>query len=355
MTPFWTGCGHQHLSRNASGWLQPTPDYWRLWLQRSELAPVPESCAAEQRLHQALMDTPNRTVTPAELNAIADEDARANYALFLRFRDEVENAGSLESAYMAWMHSGQIQLPPLFIDLVVQAIVCNVLDGTHDAWTWRAAELLFRRQRITVQNGRVLAGDSETLDRLQANGGLGEMGRLLMEAGASLKAVDVRVLHPDNAEQYWVQREGLGRYAFLLDMTHEIQNQLPHGLVLNMVNARSGLKALSLVLERWVKHFLGVAVQITPVQQVDDPAWRWHVGLDATATALLNDLYQGQALDDTRQQQLISLFTLRFEDPQAMRADVRGKPVYLGLAMDAQGLLKLKPQNLLLNLPLARA
>ena len=37
-----------------------------------------------------------------------------------------------------------------------------------------------------------------------------------------------------------------------------------------------------------------------------------------------------------------------------MRADVRGKPVYLGLAMDAQGLLKLKPQNLLLNLPLAR-
>lgn len=301
------------------------------------------------------MDTPNRTVTPAELNAIADEDARANYALFLRFRDEVENAGSLESAYMAWMHSGQVQLPPLFIDLVVQAIVCNVLEGIDDAWTWRAAELLFRRQRITVQNGRVLAGDSETLDRLQANGGLGEMGRLLMEAGASLKAVDVRVLHPDNAEQYWVQREGLGRYAFLLDMTHEIQNQLPHGLVLNMVNARSGLKALSLVLERWVKHFLGVAVQITPVQKVDDPAWRWHVGLDATATALLNDLYQGQALDDTRQQQLISLFTLRFEDPQAMRADVRGKPVYLGLAMDAQGLLKLKPQNLLLNLPLARA
>ena len=355
MTPFWTGCGHQHLRRNARGWLQATPDYWRLWLQRPELALVPESCAAEQRLHQALMDTPNRTVTPAELNAIADEDARGNYALFLRFRDEVENAGSLESAYMAWMQSGQIQLPPLFIDLVVQAIVCNVLDGTHDAWTWRAAELLFRRQRITVQNGRVLAGDSETLDRLQANGGLGEMGRLLMEAGASLKAVDVRVLHTDNAEQYFAQREGLGRYAFLLDMTHEIQNKLPHGLVLNMVNARSGLKALSLVLERWVKHFLGVAVQITPVQKVDDPAWRWHVGLDATATALLNDLYQGQALDDARQQQLISLFTLRFEDPQAMRADVRGKPVYLGLAMDAQGLLKLKPQNLLLNLPLARS
>ena len=355
MTTFWTACGHQHLNRNAQGWLQPTPDYWRLWLQRPELALVPESCAAEKRLHQALLDDPGRTVSPAQLKAIQDEDARENYALFLRLRDEVESAGSLESAYMAWLRSGHIQLPPLFLDLVVQAIVCHVLDGEEDAWVWRAAELLFRRQRITVQDGRVLAGDSDTLDSLQDTGGLGEMGRLLKQAGAALQPVEVKVLHADNAAQYFVQREGLGRYAFLLDMTHEIQNRLPHGLVLSMVNARSGLKALSTVLAKWVQHFLGVAVQIEPVQKVDDPAWRWHVGLDATATALLNDLYRGQALDASQQQQLISLFKLRFEDPQDMQADVRGKPVYLGLAMNEQGLLKLKPQNLLLNLPLASA
>jgi hypothetical protein len=167
--------------------------------------------------------------------------------------------------------------------------------------------------------------------------------------------VDVQVLQPDNAAAYFTQRPGLGRYAYLLDMTHEIQKELPHGLVLNMVNARSGLKALSKVLALWVQHFLGVSVQIAPVQQVDDPAWRWHLGLDATATALLNDLYQGQALSAQRQQQLISLFTLRFDKPQDMRADMQGKPVYLGLAMTEQGLLKLKPQNLLLNLPLATA
>jgi hypothetical protein len=355
MTTFWTACGHQHLNRNAQGWLQPTPDYWRLWLQRPELALVPESCAAEKRLHQALLDDPGRTVSPAQLKAIQDEDARENYELFLRLRDEVESAGSLESAYMAWLRSGHIQLPPLFLDLVVQAIVCHVLDGEEDAWVWRAAELLFRRQRITVQDDRVLAGDSDTLDSLQDTGGLGEMGRLLKQAGAALQPVEVKVLHNDNAAQYFVQREGLGRYAFLLDMTHEIQNRLPHGLVLSMVNARSGLKALSTVLAKWVQHFLGVAVQIEPVQKVDDPAWRWHVGLDATATALLNDLYRGQSLDASQQQQLISLFKLRFEDPQDMQADVRGKPVYLGLAMNEQGLLKLKPQNLLLNLPLASA
>ena len=352
MHNFWTACGHQHLKLNERGWMSPTPDYWRLWLERPEMALVPESCKAEKRLHKALFETPAMQVATADLKAFKDDDARQNYELFLRFRDDVQNAGSLESAYMGWMRSGQIQLPPLFIDLVVQAIVCNVLTGVNDAWVWRAAELLFRRQRITVQEGRVLSGDSDTLDNLQATGGLGEMGRLLMEGGAPLKAVDVKVLHKDNEERYLAQREGLGRYAFLLDLTHEIQNELPHGLILKMVNARSGLKALSAVLALWVEHFLGVAVQIEPVQKVDDPAWRWHVGLDATATALLNDLYQGAELEAKRQQQLISLFKLRFERPQDMRVDVQGRPVYLGLALTEQGLLKLKPQNLLLNLPL---
>ena len=63
---------------------------------------------------------------------------------------------------------------------------------------------------------------------------------------------------------------------------------------------------------------------------------------------------QGIELDTKRQQQLISLFKLRFANPDDMRADVRGKVVYLGLAMNDQGLLKLKPQNLLLNLPLVQ-
>jgi Family of unknown function (DUF6352) len=342
-----------HLTRNARGWLNPTPDYWRLWLQRPELALVPESCKAEKRLHHALLANPLMGVASAQLKAFEDEDVRANYELFLRFRDDVESAGSLEAAYVCWMRSGHIQLPPLFIDLVVQAIVCHLLADEHDVWVWRAAELLFRRQRITVESGRVLAGDSDTLDALQATGGLGEMGRLLIEGGAPLKAVDVQVLHKDNAQRYFAQREGPGRYVFLLDMTHELHNELPHGLVLSMVNAHSGLKALSVVLARWVQHFLGVAVQIEPVQKVDDPAWRWHVGLDVTATRLLNDLYQGQVADNAAQRQLISLFKLRFDHPQDMRADVQGKPVYLGLAMTEQGVLKLKPQNLLLNLPLA--
>jgi len=36
-----------------------------------------------------------------------------------------------------------------------------------------------------------------------------------------------------------------------------------------------------------------------------------------------------------------------------MRPAIAGRPVYLAMAMDANGSLRLKPQNLLLNLPLA--
>jgi hypothetical protein len=37
-----------------------------------------------------------------------------------------------------------------------------------------------------------------------------------------------------------------------------------------------------------------------------------------------------------------------------MRADIAGKPVYMALSMDENAVVRMKPQNLLLNLPLAR-
>ncbi len=117
--------------------------------------------------------------------------------------------------------------------------------------------------------------------------------------------------------------------------------------------ARSGLKALARVLEKWVAHLLGVVVHIEPVPRIDDPAWRWHVGLDVQASALLDDLYREREVDAQRLARLLGLFRLVFDDPGEMRADIAGKPVYLALAMGEDKLLRLKPQNLLLNLPLA--
>ena len=92
---------------------------------------------------------------------------------------------------------------------------------------------------------------------------------------------------------------------------------------------------------------------IEPLPEVADDAWRWHVGLDIESSKILNDLYEGNEVEDERRKRLISLFKLTFKDAKDMRADVMGKPVYLGMAINDENVLKLKPQNLLVNLPLA--
>jgi hypothetical protein len=355
MQDFWPSSGFQHLHRNPRGWLQPTDDYLRLFLARPELALVPESCEAERALHAALAASPSRPVAPAELQALQDADARENYAHFLRFRDGLLAAGTLEAYYLGLFPrdgTGRVDIPPVFIDLLVQAMLRNLLDDCDDAYALRAAEMFFRPQRVSVEGGRVLSGDLAVLDMLHETGGLGDFGRFLAEAGAPVPTLELQVLGDDNAAAYWREADG---HRFLLDLTYEVGNELSHGLVLTMVRAHSGLKALATVLQKWVVHLLGVAVTIRPVQKVADESWRWHVGLDAEATALLNDLYEGREVDPARLQRLLSLFRLDFSDPREMRADVAGKPVYLGLMMDAGGVLRLKPQNLLVNLPLPDA
>lgn len=351
---FWPACGWAQLQRDADGTLRPGDDYLRLFLARPELVPVDESCAAERALHTALTERPTRKVTAERLARLQDADARENYAVFLRFRDALLSAGSLQAWTLALHRGGRIDVPPLFIDLVVQAMLRGLLDGGDDAFEARAAELLFRPQRITVQDGRVLAGDRDAIDRLRETGGLGEIGRLLRQAQLATRAIDVEVLTEANGARYWTDAAA-GRHHLLLDLTHGLTQDLGHGLQFRLGNARSGLPALARVLERWVAHLLGVRVKIEPVRRIDDARWRWHIGLDAEATALLNDLYEGRPVDEARQRRLLSLFRLEFADPAEMHPELAGRPVWLGLAYDADGVLRLKPQNLLLNLPLARA
>ena len=343
------------LQHNQRGWLLPTGDYLRTFLARPELAPVAESCRAELALHAALLQTPSKPVAPGTLATLQDADARDSYTLFLRFRDGLLAAGTLEAYYLSLFRPtlsaapDGINIPPLFIDLLVAAIMRTLLADSGDAFEVRAADLLHRSQRISIQEGQVLSGDRETLDMLNETGGLGDIGRFLAEASAPLRSVNMQVLGDDNAADFFQQAR---RHHFLLDLTHEVTNDLSHGLIFRMTRARSGLKALSSVLQKWAQHFLGVAVTIRPLQKIDDEAWRWHVGLDAEATALLNDLYEGHEVDAARLKRLVSLFRLDFVNPQEMRADVAGKPVYLGLMMNAEGVVRLKPQNLLINLPL---
>lgn len=346
---FWPSCGFKLLDRDARGWLIPTDAYLRLFLARPELALVPESCAAETALHEALLASPARPVTPGELGALQDGDARDNYTMFLGFRDALLAAGTLEGYYLSLFRSGVIDVPPLFVDLIAQAILRHVLDDATDPFEVRAAEMLFRSQRISVQDGHILAADRDLIDRHHETGGLGAIGRLLIENKAALRSANLEVMGPENAQRYWHADE---RHTFLLDLTHGISHDLSHGLTFTMTRARSGLKALARVLEQWIRHFLEVMVTIKPEQKIDDPSWRWHVGLDAESTALLNDLYEDRPVEPARMQRIISLFRLEFSNPDDMRPDVAGKPVYLGLAMSTDHIVRLKPQNLLLNLPI---
>ena len=354
MAVIWPACGQHLLRTDKHGWHRPTEAYWRLWLSRPELALVDDSCPAERRLHAQLLAQPDRPVPASELRGLADQDVAENYGHFLRLREAVSSAGTLEAAYLGWVRSRQFDLPPLFMDLVVQAIVARLLADEADALLWRAAELLFRPQRVTVFEGRVLCGDEQGLDQAQQHGGFGELGRLLREGGITLADAQLQVLGESNASRYLADRTHDGRHRHLLDLTHGLSQTLSHGLVLQLDNARSGLRSLARVLERWVHHLLGVPVSIRPEARVDDPSWRWHIGLDAQASALLDALYQGKTLSDETLRRLISLFLLEFDGPSRVQADMRGRPVYLGLAMDDSGRLRLKPQNLVLNLPLSR-
>ena len=352
MQDFWPSCGFLQLERNARGWLVPTDGYLRLFLARPELALVEESCPAEIALNEALIASPRQAVTPVALAALADADVRANYSFFLRFRDDLLAAKTLEAYYLQTLRTGNVKVPPLFIDLVAQACLRNVLNDVTDPFEVRAAEMLFRPQRIYSQDGQILSGDQAVLDLLNETGGLGDMGRLLTQNNAPMRAVNLAVLTDANVQAYWESGE---RHNYLLDLTHEVSNDLSHGLTFTLTRARSGLTALARVLEKWIAHFLGVQVRIKPEQKIEDANWRWHVGLDVESTALLNDLYQDRPAESARMQRLLSLFRLEFADPLEMRADVAGKPVYLALSMTADKLVKLKPQNLLLNLPLRAA
>jgi Family of unknown function (DUF6352) len=347
MTDFWPAGGFAKLGRDDRGWLLVTDEWLRLLLARPELAPVEDSCDAELALHRRLESEPSRVVPPADVDALRDSDARDSYRFFLRFRDALLAAGTLEGWYLELVRRGTVDVPPLFIDLVVQEIASGLVAGMSDAYEDRASDMLFRSQRVTTGEGQVLAGDSALLDAYRDTAGLGAMGLLLVEAGAPMRTVEMEVLGDANQQRYWNSRD---RHAWLIDLGQEKTAHIGYDLW----HARSGLRALARVLERWVTHFLGIAVTIRPLQKIEDEAWRWHVGLDVESTAILNDLYEGRDVEAARLQRLISLFRLDFTEPGDMRADVAGKPVYLGVAMNAQRLMKLKPQNLLLNLPVLR-
>ena len=335
MPDFWRACGYRLLTTGADGRLTLTDDFLRASLLRPELAPVPESCAAELALHDTLMTAPRTAVGDAELAALADPDIRENYAIWLRFRGRLTAVPSLEAAYTALFKEG-VDVPPLMVQQLTEVLLRHLLGEGADPMQARAAEMLFRPQRIAVrEDGAVMSADELTVELHSTTGGFGSLGELLQQNRVPTRTVDLDVLDETNAATYWERDER-------------------HDLAISLNRGRPALTALCRVLERWIAHFLGVEVGIEPKREIDDKRWVWHVGLDAEASGLLNDLYNRADVDEERMGRLLCLFELTFRNPADMRPAIAGRPVYLAMAMDSDSRLKLKPQNLLLNLPLAR-
>jgi hypothetical protein len=336
MPEFWRASGFHLLARNAAGHLVVSDDFLRAYLLRPEIHPVDESCAAERRLHAALMDAPRQAVAPSALDALADGDARDNYRLLLRFRDRLIAAGTVEACYAGLFGGDAIDVPPLFIDQLVHVILRNVLDGCEDPLQLRAAELFFREQKASLRDGQLLLADLETVNMHAAGSRYGSLGRLIVEAQGSLGRVDLDVLGPGNADRYW-ERES--RFDTVIPIQH----------------GSAALEALCRVIEAWIGHFHGVVVEVRSVSAIDEPRWRWHIGLDSESTAILNDLWQGREVESGRMRRIVALFRLGFAEREAMRADLAGAAVVLALSMNEDDVVRMKPQNLLSNLPLAAA
>ena len=339
MRAFWIHSGLSLLDVDEAGGLLVTDDFLRAYLARPELAPIDESGPGELALHRAMLEDPRREVGPKELEGIEDEDTRDNYRMFLGLRARLLGAATLQAAYAGIFidgrKAGRIDVAPLFVDQLAQILIHHILADCTDGLTLRVAELWFREQAVTLHEGRVVLADAEVLEGRRQDPGYGNIGRLLAQANVNAAGVDLDVIDAANAESYFGRDE---RHDFAIELTV----------------GRKSAEMLAVLIGKWVRHMLGVGLKVRPLGSVEDAQWRWHLGLDAQATTLLDKLYRGEGLEPQEHRRLLLLLRADFEDLPDQLDEVAGKPVYLGLAMDEEQRLLFKPQNLLLNLPLAR-
>jgi hypothetical protein len=120
-------------------------------------------------------------------------------------------------------------------------------------------------------------------------------------------------------------------------------------MALDLTPGRRGAAALGHVMTRWISHLLAIDVAIEPLRELNGVEFSWYVGLDAEASRLGEALWNGDPPDAAP---LVGIYRLTFADPSHMLERVRGEPVYLLSTATADGMLRLKPQNLIVGLPI---
>jgi len=327
MSDFWLSCGHHLLDRHEGGGLVVTDDFLKAYLARPEVIPPPDACVVERTLHAALLADPRMPVASTDIAAIGDKDARENWHMLVAFRDQLLRHKTMEAAYIDLVRRDVGRTPPLFVNQLVHVILRNALDDVTDTRVLRAAELFFRTQRVTLHEGSLIAADEEVV----AGGNPEPITPLVSMLGLPAEA-EIDVLNDNNAESYWERSD---RFDMALDLT----------------GGRQGLTALAEVMRRWIAHLLGLAVTIEPLTELRDAPLTWYVGLDADATRIGDTLWNGEELDETSQARVVGLFRLTFGDASVMLDKIRGEPVYLILAVTADKLIRVKPQNVITGLP----
>jgi hypothetical protein len=323
---FWLSCGHHLLDRGQDGGLVVTNEFLKAYLARPEMLPPQDACAVERSLHQALLAHPRQRVEPSRIAAIADADARENWELMIRWRDHLTSHSTLEAAYLAIVRRG-LKFPRIFLDQLVQVILRNILDECDDVFVLRAAELLFRSQRLTSHDGSLVASDEEAVPGSNAK----PLSPLVAMLGLSA-ATEVDVLSEDNAGLYWERSDS---FDMALDLTA----------------GRRGLTALGIAVTRWVRHLLAINVKIDAVTELRDVNLTWYVGLDPNATRIGDALWNGDELDQAARGLVVGLYRLTFADDVEIVEQARGAPTYMIAAMSIDKTLRLKPQNLITGLP----
>jgi hypothetical protein len=329
MQDFWLSCGHHLLDRDEGGGLVVTDEFLKAYLARPELNPPADACIAERTLHAALLLNPRRPVRESEITAIADADARENWALMVGFRDRLVHHKTVEAAYLDLVRNGADGTPPLFINQLVHVILRNLLDGCEDVFVLRAAEMFFRPQRLTVHGGSLLAADEETVAGTSPQ----PVSPLVAMLGLPSSG-EIDVLNDDNAAGYWERSD---RFDMALDLTA----------------GRRGLAALGTVIGKWIEHLLALEAAVEPLTEATDVNLVWYVGLDAAATAIGDALWNDDELDPAARERIVGLYRLVFRDPAVVLDNARDEPIYLILAMTPERVLRMKPQNLLTGLPIA--
>lgn len=335
MREFWVASGH-HLTRRADhGGLIATPELIMAYLARPELMPPDDACAAERNLHASLLADPLRPVSKADIAALVDADARENWTFMTAFRDRLMAAPSLEAVYVALARKGAGDLPPIFLSQLSHLILRNALEGCEDPYVLRAAELFYRSQKATVHNGALLLADAEVVEaQHHAQHDLHTSPLTAMLQPQAFGEMDV--MDDENAWTYWSRSDA-------------------HAMVMNLGGNPKARDALCRVIERWIAHLLGVAVKVEPVASIEDRDWRWFVGLDSEGTRIGNALWNGDTPGADAAERIVALMRMTFEDSRFVDERVGNKPVYLILAMGADKVVRLKPQNLVAGLPLAPA